>query len=192
MKLYLLQISRKNEEEMLEFFKGNYIDLGVCLRAVCHEDNLFLNLFGLSDMERSIFILGISKNQIDITKNKLYELKDKNSFLLKLKNKENVMNEDEQKLIVTIITAGFADIVIDTGKKCGETGATTLSGKGMGANYSSFLGVSLNSEKEVILILSNNQRYTKTMDSIKKAILQNKKAQGICFALPVSESLKFE
>lgn len=48
MKPYLLQISRKNEDEMLEFFKANYIDLGVSLRTYYHEDNLFLNLFGLS------------------------------------------------------------------------------------------------------------------------------------------------
>lgn len=30
------------------------------------------------------------------------------------------------------------------------------------------------------------------MTEIKKAILQNKNAQGICFALPVNDFLKFE
>ncbi len=47
-------------------------------------------------------------------------------------------------------------------------------------------------EKEVVLILSNNSRYKKTMTEIKKAILQNKNAQGICFTLPVNDFLKFE
>lgn len=192
MKPYLLQISRKNEDEMLEFFKANYIDLGVSLRTYYHEDNLFLNLFGLSDVERTTFILEINKKQIDLTKNKLKSLKDKNSFLLKFNNQEKEMIDEDQKLIVTIISAGFADVIIDIGKKCGETGATTLSGKGMGANYSSFLGMSLDSEKDVILIISNNTRYLKTMSEIKKTILQNKNAQGICFALPVSEFLRFE
>ena len=114
----------------------------VCLRAISNEENLFFDLFDLKDKERTIFILGINKNQKELVVNKLKLINDKNSILLNFQNERDFMKkEEEEKLIITIITAGFADIVIDMGKQCGETGATTLLGKGVGANYSSFLGV---------------------------------------------------
>lgn len=195
MKQYMIQVSKKNEQAIIEFFKSNYIDNNVCLRATAHENNFFLNLFGLKDLERSIFIFSAKNNEIELIKNKLQNIKDKNCFLIKFENERDYMkniNNENDKIIITIVTAGFADVVIDIGKKCGETGATTLEGKGMGANYSSFLGMPLNSEKQIILMVSTNARYKNTMNEIKKLIVQNKKIQGICFAMPISEFIKFE
>lgn len=193
MKINLLQMSVKHEDNMTEFFKQNYIQ-SLCLRGKSNSRHNLLDMLGLENKERSLFIFNAKKNQDQIIKEKIQSLEDKHSFLVKFQGERSFnMEQSSNRLIVTVITAGFADIIIDTAKQCGETGSTTISGKGVGANYSSFLGVSLDSEKDVVLIVSNTERYKNTINQIKKAILklENAKEKGICFALPVTDFEKF-
>ena len=91
------------------------------------------------------------------------------------------------ELIVVILNEGCSDMVMAAARPAGATGGTVLAGKGTGARESEkFLGISLASEKDVVLIVAEKTKKA----AIMKAIMQNAgpgtQAGAICFSLPVT------
>lgn len=91
-------------------------------------------------------------------------------------------------LIVTIVNKGFSDYVIDAAKSAGASGATIISGRGMGIHeQDSFLGVKIQPEKELVLILVFKEDRNKIMKEIVKQASLNQEGKGLCFSLPVND-----
>ena len=60
----------------------------------------------------------------------------------------------EFDLIVTIVNRGFSDYVVDTAREAGATGATIITGRGTSIHETDkFLGISIQPEKELVLVL---------------------------------------
>jgi len=92
------------------------------------------------------------------------------------------------ELIYVILNEGHSDEVMDAARPAGAAGGTVLTAKGTGVKQTEkFQGLSLASEKEVILIVAKSSRKGEIMRAImEKAGLQTK-AGAICFSLPVTE-----
>ncbi|MBQ7139079.1 MAG: P-II family nitrogen regulator, partial [Clostridia bacterium] len=72
-------------------------------------------------------------------------------------------------------------------RPAGATGGTVLNGKGTGARESEkFLGISLASEKDVVLIVAEKARKAAIMKAIMKNAGPGTEAAAICFSLPVT------
>ena len=100
------------------------------------------------------------------------------------------MRESKHELIVTVANYGFNNEIIAAAKKAGARGGTVLHGKGMGNKEAQqFMGMSLVSEKEIILIVCN----TKEKNDIMSSIMSTKAEAGIvCFSLPVDDVAGFK
>ena len=99
---------------------------------------------------------------------------------------ENGKNVDYD-LIIAIINRGYADYVVDASRDAGATGATIIYGRGVtGPKDESILGINLQPEKELILILVERQDKTKVMQSIIERTNINEDHKGLCFSIPVS------
>lgn len=96
-------------------------------------------------------------------------------------------NFDNMKALFIIINAGFADEVIDIARANGANGATIINSRGEGTVHKSFMGISIDSEKEVVLTLVDGQIAEKIMDEIKEKAGIKSPAHGICFLLPVEK-----
>ena len=71
----------------------------------------------------------------------------------------------------------------------GAAGVTVLHGKGVGMKRAEqFLGVSLVSEKEVILIVARSEQKNSIMNSIMEKAGVTSKAGTIVFSLPVTST----
>ena len=91
------------------------------------------------------------------------------------------------ELIVVILNEGCSDMVMSAARPAGATGGTVLAGKGTGARESEkFLGISLASEKDVVLIVAEKQKKAAIMKAIMEHAGPGSAAAAICFSLPVT------
>ena len=96
--------------------------------------------------------------------------------------------KQDLNLIVTVVARGFSDTVMAVAKSEGAEGATIISARGSDVNASdTVLGVSIQPEKEVVMILARKQLRKKIMRAICKECGLGSESKGICFSLPVDE-----
>ena len=96
------------------------------------------------------------------------------------------------ELIVIVANEGRTDQVMNAARAAGPTGGTVLHGKGTGSqNPKKFYNVSIASEKEVILMVAQNDRKAAIMQSVLHHAGPDSEAGAILFSLPVSEVAGF-
>ena len=107
------------------------------------------------------------------------------------KKLENVLSKvnkkDEYDLIITIIARGFADYVVSAARDGGATGATIIYGRGTADADKHVMGISLQPEREVVLILVKKAERKAIMQEIADKTSLLEEGRGLCFSLPVSE-----
>lgn len=100
------------------------------------------------------------------------------------------MTETKHELILTIVNRGGFDTVKKAAKDAGARGGTMLHGLGLGGEEASkFLGISIQPEKDVILIVVERENRDKVMQAILKDAGLMTENKGICFSLPVDSAL---
>lgn len=104
-----------------------------------------------------------------------------------VKNENIDYKEKEQfELILAIVGRGFADYVVSAAREAGATGATILYGRGTADSDKHVMGISLQPEREVILILVKKLERRKVMQEIAEKTSLLEEGRGLCFSMPVS------
>lgn len=96
-----------------------------------------------------------------------------------------VMSKADCHLIVTIVNEGYAEKVMTDAKRVGATGGTTLCGRGLGDERVKFLNIAIEPEKDVVLILTSDEKKNDIMNVIIENCGLKTPGAGICFSLPV-------
>ncbi|NLH96364.1 MAG: P-II family nitrogen regulator, partial [Clostridiaceae bacterium] len=92
--------------------------------------------------------------------------------------------------IVTIVNSGFFDQVMSAAKKAGATGGTVVHARGLGSKEAmKYLGITIQPEKDLVLILAPRDRKLAIMESIMHEVGLNTAGTGICFSLPVDSAI---
>ena len=96
--------------------------------------------------------------------------------------------EFSHELIYVILNEGHSDEVMHAARSAGATGGTVMVGKGTGSKETGqFLGISLASEKDVVLIVSEAAKKAGIMKAIVEQAGPQTPAGAICFSLPVTQ-----
>lgn len=98
--------------------------------------------------------------------------------------------KDEKKydLIITIVEKGHTDFVVDAARDAGATGSSILHARGTSPHENeSFMGISLQPEKDIVLTLVKREDKKSIMNTIAIRTNLNTEGKGICFSLPVNE-----
>ena len=91
-------------------------------------------------------------------------------------------------LIVSIVNHGYSDELMTTARNAGATGGTVINARGQAHEGAvKFFVVSVQDEKELILILTAREKKVKIMQAICEKHGLNNEAQGIVFSLPVDD-----
>ena len=98
---------------------------------------------------------------------------------------------NETKALYIIISAGFSDEAMEIARSVGAKGATIINARGEGVLHKSFMGITVDSEKEILLILIDGETANKIMAAIKERLGIQSNAHGICFTLPVEQTTVF-
>lgn len=106
-----------------------------------------------------------------------------------MENKE-LVKERKYHLLVTIVNEGFADKVMNAAKKCGANGGTLINGRELGGKNSfKFFNMTMEPEKDVILIVCKDKEKNKIMETIIEKVGVKTEGQGMCFSLPIDTTL---
>ncbi len=172
-----------------------------------------LEYFGLEDIKKYIYfsliyendkkeILKSIKDNLELDKPGYgicftIPLSGSTKYILdKLRTEDNEMKEDNKKkkmhhLIVTIVSEGFSEKVMNSAKKAGAFGGTLINGRSIYQTNSKrqFLGFSIEPEKDVILIVTENGKTNNIMDAIVKDTGLKTEGGGIIFSLPITDAI---
>ena len=96
-------------------------------------------------------------------------------------------NKSEYDMIVAIIGRGFSDYVVSAARDAGATGATIVYGRGTADADKQVFGISLQPERELVLILVRSNERRTIMQAISDKTSLMEEGRGFCFSLPVSE-----
>lgn len=113
-----------------------------------------------------------------------------NHHYLKESEERNIMQGYSYELIFTIVTKDYSSQVMSAAKSAGATGGTLIHARGLGSEEAEkFLGITIQPEKEIILILAPRNKKQEIMQTITKEVGLSTLGKGICFSLPVDSAL---
>lgn len=96
--------------------------------------------------------------------------------------------ENNYDLIISIVNRGHSDLVVEASREAGSTGGTIIYGRGTGVHErDSFMGVSIEPEKEIIMTLTSSENRNNIMEKVCETANIDSAGMGICFSLPVSK-----
>ena len=96
------------------------------------------------------------------------------------------------ELIVAITDNGNTDLVMDAARDAGATGGTVIHAKGTGSRFAEkFFGVTLASEREMVLIVADAASRSAIMKSIMQGAGMHTDAHTVAFSMPVTEIAGF-
>lgn len=94
----------------------------------------------------------------------------------------------ELKALYIIVNAGFSSEVVQIARSLGATGATIINARGSVAKPKTILGITIDTEKEIVLSVVKKDIAVKIVNEIKEKAGVGSKAHGLCFFMPVEMS----
>ena len=92
------------------------------------------------------------------------------------------------EVILSIVNAGFSDVVMDTAKKLGAGGGTVIHARGTATKEAEkIFNITIQPEKEIVMILVPVDIKDVILKGLYDTIGMDTNAQGIAFSLPVDD-----
>jgi len=89
-------------------------------------------------------------------------------------------------LIVAVLNQGYSDEFMACAREAGAGGGTVINARGLARRGAvKFFGITVQDEKEIIIILSGKAKMTGIMEAVSRAYGVASKAEGLIFSLPV-------
>lgn len=215
--LLILITSSKLAEKAAEIFQRGALPLQYrfCARGTATSE--IIDMLGLGDTNKSVLISMIPKNLSTILIKKLLEelkldsvnsgivftipMTGANNLILHIlthNDKDNnfntngkeggVMEQTKYSLIAAIVNEGFSGDVMQTARAVGARGGTVIhSRRIVNEEVTSFWGLSVGDEKEIVLILSESENKVPIMKRIGENCGMHSDAKGIVMSLPIDE-----
>lgn len=99
---------------------------------------------------------------------------------------EAEMNDNEYSMIMAIVNQGFSEDVMNAARSKGASGGTVFHSRRVGNEEAMrFWKISVQEEREVVLILARKEDKLAIMQEIGKQCGMQSKAQGVVISLPV-------
>ena len=97
------------------------------------------------------------------------------------------MESSNIKALIMIVNAGFGEEVIEIAREAGIKGATILNARGEGSQHESFMGITIDTEKEMIFSVIDKDGAENVMAVLKEKAGIKTPAHCICFTLPIEK-----
>lgn len=212
----LFTITPYSKKPLLEkIFTQNNLPLNLIFHGEGTATSDLMEMFGLEETKRLVSISFIREKRIPsiygILENKLGLNKEASGigftlpvssisgFLPNVINKYEGSKEQESEeqfmtnayeLIVTIVSNGYYDRVMDAAKSVGAKGGTVIHAKGLGSSEMvKFLGITIQPEKDLVLILTDKSKKSLMMEKIAEQAGICTEGKGISFSVPITSVL---
>ena len=102
---------------------------------------------------------------------------------------EQTLKDTRYELLVVIANQGYTEMIMDAARAEGAGGGTVIHAKGTGMEHAQqFLGFSLASEKEAVLMVVPTTKKNGIMKAVMEQAGLTTKAKAIAFSLPVTDT----
>jgi len=207
MKLLTIITEIDKEEKFTEVLNGFDIDNFILTRAYGTASPSILDYFGLLEVKKQIimtFIPEYLEHDICVILKQMLKkhgagvcftspITASNKFIQDKfdPNKEVIkMEKSNKSLIYTIVSEGYYEDVMTAAKKAGAQGGTLIKGRGLQAKEATkILGISIDPEKEIVLIIVDDKIKIKVMEAINKKVGLNTDGKGICFSITIDSAI---
>ena len=104
------------------------------------------------------------------------------------KEEQTAMEHPTHELVIAIINKGYSEVVMDAARPAGAGGGTIIHARGAAPQEAShFFGITIQPEKEMVLIVVDKEHKIPVMQAISKAAGLQTEGHGIVFSMPVTE-----
>ena len=214
-KLYLMctVLNRARLPEFLSLYRQERLDRNFIMLAHGTATSTILNTFGLENSEKAVSLTVVTdavwkdvkkglerRIRIDIPGTGI-------AFLVPISSiggrrelafftedldyqrdeEETELKGTKQELLIVIGNRGYSEQIMDAAREAGATGGTVIHANGTGMKRAEkFFGISLSSERELILIVTATPKKNAIMQSIMKKAGLETDAKAVVFSLPVT------
>ena len=209
MNLKMLFIVNDEEKKINKLIKQFNLPFNTLVRGMGTASQGILDFLGLSRTEKNVLISIIpdvlEKKIIDYLRNdvKIQEIGRGVAFNVPLTSSSKYVMEEftnrkgekmedkcDYQLLMTIANEGYAEKIMNVAKKNGANGGTIIKGRSLGSKNSfKFFNVTVEPEKDIILIVCKKEEKDKIMKAILDKNGMNTDIKGMCFSLPVTSTV---
>ena len=198
-----------------EMFKKGALPLQYRFNAEGTASSEIMDMLGLGSIDKSVLISMIPKELSDVLMDKLRSelqlnmansgiaftipLNGANNLILRILaqntgkevlniggKEENSMSETKYSLVAAIVNRGFSGDVMETVRGAGAKGGTVIHSRRIGnEDVTNFWGLSVQDEKEIVLILTESANKVALMKCIGESCGMHSEAQGIVMSMPI-------
>ena len=98
------------------------------------------------------------------------------------------MQTNNHEVIFAIVNSGYAEDAMEVARAEGVRGGTIISARVVAKEKeAAFFGISLHAEKDILMMVVEKSIRDNVLNALYKQMGMAQKAQGIVFALPVSD-----
>lgn len=186
--IVIMIVNEKLEPKVLDML--NYLEItGVARhKARGMSKHGFIEFLNLGHEDKTIYFLIMSSIQAkelrQIVEEKELFKHARSGIMFSLKLGGVKMAKVEKNVVVTVVDYGYASTVMKIARENGASGGTIFDARGTGANFSTFLGMDISSEKEIILNVVDKGVEDKIIKAIKKEF-KDENVSGITFSMPI-------
>ena len=144
----------------------------------------------LSEMRKKLY-LGMPNTGIAFTipvsggMNKLFENIDR---MEKTERMEENMEDRDFSMIIAIVNQGSSDDVMKAARPAGATGGTVFHSRRLGDEKAvQRWGITIQEEREVVMILARNSRKKEIMEAINEHCGITTECHGVVFSVPIAD-----
>lgn len=212
LKLLVGIVSVKDAEKLTEFCNGSCAALSYETDAKGTAKSSVLDYFGLGETEKKLVLSMLPESAEEAT---LREIRDgmslhlvgkgicftvpltgastivanalkKSATEIEKNGGKKVKTQREYSLIVTAMQKGFAEEAMEAARQAGAAGGTVLTAATLGDKKAEqLIGVTLQKETDVLLILAKDEGKQAITDAILKKVGLKTDGGGVVFTLPV-------
>lgn len=220
--LLMLITTPKSADKAADMFQKGALPIQYRFHAQGTASSEIMDMLGLGSIEKRILVSVMPTEFADIMLNKLrtelrmdtvnsgiaftIPLNGANHFMINMLERamdgnqipferegEEIMEEMKYMLIAAYVNRGFSSEVMDAARKAGAGGGTVINGRRLGTEkMAGFWGISVQEEKEVVFILSENEKKTAIMQAIGKSCGMHSDARGIVMSIPIDSVIGFQ
>ena len=98
------------------------------------------------------------------------------------------MQTNNHEVRFAIVNSGYAEDAMEVARAEGVRGGTIISARGVAKEKeAAFFGITLHAEKDILMMVVDKTIRDNVLNALYKQMGMAQKAQGIVFALPVSD-----
>ena len=205
----------KLAEKTAEMFKKGALPLQYRFNAEGTASSDIMDMLGLGSIDKCVLVSMVPKNLSGVILGKLHSelqlnsvnsgiaftipLNGANNLILRMLTRnteenvyssdgkdENSMTEAKHVLVAAIVNRGFSGDVMEAAKSAGAKGGTVINSRRIGNDeVTGFWGLSVQEEKEIVMILTPVEDKLNIMRSISEKCGMNSDAKGIVMSMPI-------